>query len=206
LAFPLVAGLVWGSAQPLVPNRTVTDQPASAGNTVLVFLPQNLFASSEYEQITRSLAAGGVYVRIAAADSVVCVGTNRILVAPDTRLADIRAEDYAGLVLVGGPGQTLCWDDSLLHAKLREFAASARVVAAIGTGPITMARAGILTGRRATVAPEPTAVRFIRDKGARYSFKPLVADGRLVTAARPEQARDLGRLVARLVRNTAADR
>jgi protease I len=69
-----------------------------------------------------------------------------------------------------------------------------------------MARAGILTGRRATVAPEPTAVRFIRDKGARYSFKPLVADGRLVTAARPEQARDLGRLVARLVRNTAADR
>jgi protease I len=184
---------------PLVPVPTENTQPADARNTVLVFLPQHLFANDEYEGITRTFARQGIYFRTASPDTGVAVGMNRMIVMPDFALAGVRAEDFAGLVLIGGSGTMLHWDDSLLHQRCRDFASAGKVVAAIGIAPITLARAGLLKGRRASVFRDRYAIGFIREHGARYRFRGLETDGRIVTASDAEQAKPLALTVTRLL-------
>jgi protease I len=81
---------------------------------------------------------------------------------------------------------------------------SGRVVAAIGIAPITLARAGLLKGRKATVFHERNAIEWLRQAGARFSFRDLVVDRNVITAASAEQARAFGRTIARIVQEARA--
>jgi putative intracellular protease/amidase len=70
--------------------------------------------------------------------------------------AAIEPSDYDGLLLAGGhaPGMRQYLGSSLLHAKVAEFWRLERPVAAICHGPIVLARAGVLAGRRTTCLPK----------------------------------------------------
>jgi protease I len=119
-----------------------------------------------------------------------------LVVRLDLALRDANAADYAGLVLIGGSGAALYWDDSLLQARCREFAANGKVVAAIGIAPVTLARAGVLKGRSATAFRDRAVVDWMRKAGAKYCFKGVVTDRNLITAESSEQARAFGQAVA----------
>ena len=170
------------------------------GRTVLVFLPQQFFSDEEFEPVNRSLGRSGFALKVAAARDGLVVSMNRQVLQPDLKLADVQVADYAGLVLIGGSGMALFWDDSLLHQRCREFAAAGKVVAAIGIAPVALARAGVLKGRTATVFSDRAAVGFLQEHGAKYSFKPLVTDRKVITAASAEHARGLARALVRALR------
>jgi len=202
----LGAAAPWVYGQPpTIPTRLVRAPGDRPQAEVLVFLPQRLFAEEEFEPALRQLSLAGVRTRIASSDTTTAIGIRGIMVKPDLAFRDARTEDYAGLMLIGGSGAALHWDDSLLHAWCREFAESGRVVAAIGIAPITLARAGVLKGRKATVFHERSAVNWLRQSGARFVFRQLVSDRNIITAASAQQARMFGRTVAATVhRNTSA--
>ncbi len=168
---------------------------------MLIFLPQQLFSGEEFEPALGQLSLAGLQTRIASSDTGVAVSMGEILVKPDLALLDAQVADYAGLVLIGGSGAALYWSDSLLQARCREFAESGRVVAAIGIAPITLARAGVLKGRKATVFHERSAINWLKESGAEFSFRELVTDRNIITAAGEEQARDFGKAVAAAVLN-----
>ncbi|MBM3321921.1 DJ-1/PfpI family protein [candidate division WOR-3 bacterium] len=174
------------------------------GRTVLVFLPQQFYADEEFEPLNRSLEQAGFAVRVCAAGPDVVVSLNRQTLRPDVVLASVDPADYAGLVLIGGSGAALHWDDSLLHTRCRQFAESGKVVAAIGVAPIALAHAGVLRGRRATVFADRAAVGFLKQGGSRHSFRPLVVDRRVITAASAEHAAAFARAVVRALINTCA--
>jgi len=186
------------------PTIPIDPAPAPAGRperTVLIFLSQQLFSGEEFERTLRQLSRAGVETRIAASDTGVAVSMSQVLVKPDLALRDVQVPDYAGLVLIGGSGAALYWDDSLLQARCREFAGSGRVVAAIGIAPITLARAGVLKGRKATVFHERSAIGMLKESGAKFSFRELVTDRNVITAASDEQAHAFGDAVAAAVLN-----
>ncbi len=187
---------------PTIPISPKPVPPGKPDRTVLIFLPQQLFSEEEFEPTLRQLSLAGLQTQIASSDTGVAVSMGQILVKPDMALPDVQVADYAGLVLIGGSGAALCWGDSLLQTLCREFAESGRVVAAIGIAPITLARAGVLKGRKATVFHERSAIGWLKDGGAKFSFKELVADRNIITAAGEEQARDFGKAVAAAVLNT----
>jgi len=164
-----------------------------------MYLPMQLFNEQEFEPALRRLSLAGVETRLAGSDSGVAVSMSQLVVRLDLTLRDVNAADYAGLVLIGGSGAAVYWDDSLLQAKCREFAASGKVVAAIGIAPVTLARAGVLKDRRATVFRDRTTVDWLRQAGAKHSFNGVVADGNVITAASSEQARVFGQAVANAV-------
>jgi len=178
---------------PIAPARVPAGTP---GRTVLVYLPQQLFNEQEFEPALRRLSLAGIETRLAAADSGVAVSMSQLVVRLDLALRDVNAADYAGLVLIGGSGASLYWDDSLLQAKCREFAAGGKILAAIGIAPVTLARAGVLKGRKATAFRDRTVVEWLRQAGATYCFKGVVADHNVITAASPEQTRAFGQAVA----------
>ncbi len=184
--------------------------PAGAGRerapeqTVLVYLPQQFYSDDEFEPLNRSLERAGLALRIAAASSDVVTSINRQTVQPDVVIADVDPTDYAGLVLIGGSGAVLHWDDTLLLARCREFAESGKVVAAIGIAPIALAHAGVLRGRRATVFPERAAVDILKQAGSRHSFGPLVVDQNVITAASAEHAVAFSQAVVRALTSRCA--
>jgi protease I len=184
---------------PTIPVQPASAPAGAAGRTVLVYLPQQLFNEQEFEPALRRLSLAGVDTRLVASDSGVAVSMSQLVVRLDLALRDVNVADYAGIVLVGGSGAAVYWDDSLLQARCREFASSGKVVAAIGIAPVTLARAGVLKGRKATVFRDATTVEWLRQAGARYSFNGVVADRDVITAASSEQARAFGQAVASAV-------
>lgn len=185
----------------LVPGGPVTPsfEPGNPGRSVVVFLPSQFFADNEYEPLVRRLNRAGLQVAVVSPDTGIAVSTRRVILAPDLTLADLSVDDFAALVLVSGPGMTLYWDDSLLLARCREFVEAGKTVAAIGTAPIALARAGVLKGRRAAVVNDRAAVAELRAGGATYSYRPLTSDRGIITAADADQAAALASAVARAV-------
>ena len=193
-----LAVMAFGQPPP-IPVEPVPAPAGASGRTVLVYLPMQLFNEQEFEPALRRLSLSGVETRLAGSDSGVAVSMSQLVVRLDLALRDANVADYAGFVLIGGSGAAAYWDDSLLQARCREFANSGKVVAAIGIAPVTLARAGLLKGRRATVFRDHTTVDWMRQAGAKFSFKGLVADRNIITAASSEQARAFGQAVANAV-------
>jgi protease I len=194
----VLAATAFGQPPPI----PVEPVPAPAGaprQAVLVYLPQQLFNEQEFEPALRRLSLAGIETRLVAADSGVAVSMSQLVVRLDLALRDVNVADYAGLVLIGGSGAALYWDDSLLQAKCREFAANGKVVAAIGIAPVTLARAGVLKGRKATALRDRAVVDWLRQAGAQFCFKGVVVDRNIITAAPSEQARAFGQAVANAV-------
>ena len=184
------------------PSIPIEPAPTPAGapeRTVLIYLPLQLFNEQEFDPALHVISKAGVKTRLVAADSGVAVSMSQLVVNLDLALRDVNAADYAGLILIGGSGAAAYWDDSLLQAKCREFAGTGKVVAAIGIAPITLARAGVLKGRRATVFRDRTTVDWLRRAGATFSFKDVVVDRNIITAASSAQARAFGSAVASAV-------
>jgi protease I len=194
----VLAATAFGQPPPIPISPKPVSQGMS-GRTVLIFLPQQLFSGEEFEPALGQLSRAGLQTRIASFGNGVASSMDQVLVNTDLALRDVSVADYAGLVLIGGSGAALYWDDSLVKAKCREFAESGRVVAAIGIAPIILARAGVLKGRKATVFQDRYAVNWLRQAGAEFSFRELVVDRNIITAATDDQARSFGRAVAAAV-------
>jgi protease I len=194
----VMAATAFGQPPP-IPISPKPGLPGRPDRAVLVFLPQQLYSGEEFEPTLAQLTRAGLQTSIASSDTGVAASMDQVLVKPDLALRDADVADYAGLVLIGGSGAALCWRDSLLNARCREFAESGRVVAAIGVAPIALARAGVLKGRRATVFRDRSAISALKEEGARFSFRGVVVDRNIVTAASSEQARAFGQAVAAAV-------
>lgn len=199
----VLAAMAFGQP-PTIPVAPVPAPAGTPGSTVLVYLPQQLFNEQEFEPALRRLSLAGIATRLVAADSGVAVSMSQLVVRLDLALRDVDVADYAGLVLIGGSGAAIYWDDTLLQTRCREFANSGKVVAAIGIAPITLARAGVLKGRRATAFRDRATTDWLKQAGAEFSFKGVVADRNIITAQSSEQARAFGQAVAEAVLNTTA--
>ncbi len=131
----------------------------------------------------------GVGVDIASTTPGTCTGMSGGSAEAVMAFDDVDPDDYAGIVVVGGIGsQDHLRGDERLQALVRAFFEQGKVVAAICLAPVVLARAGILTGRQATVYPGPAAVQEMEGAGANLVDIPVVADRQIVTANGPGAA------------------
>ena len=179
------------------------ERPSLRSNRpLLILLAARDFDYQEYRTVRDGLQRHQLGAVCVSTDSGVARAANDSLVRPDIALAAVDPGQFAGLAVVGGIGAARLWDDSLVLARVRSFAQdSAQVIGAIGTGPIVLAKVGVLTGRRATVIGDPRAVRLLTGLGVRLVRAEVVTDGRFVTAnTAAAGARFVDALVARLNR------
>jgi protease I len=106
-------------------------------------------------------------------------------------LADVHGADYDAVIFVGGRGYQL--DDPEGQRIAREAVAEGRVVAAICIAPLTLARAGVVEGKRVTTAVEPDVMEAA---GATVTFAGVERDGNIITANSPGGARRFGEMIA----------
>jgi protease I len=98
----------------------------------------------------------------------------------DVAITAVAAKEFAVAMILGGRAPEYLRNDASLLSLVREFADQDKCICAIGHGLQILTAAGIIRGRVVTSHPH---VRVEVDRaGGAYSPKPVVRDGKLVTA------------------------
>ena len=113
-----------------------------------------------------------------------CEGMNGKKFKPDLRLENINANNFAGIVLVGGYGAKDYQNNSMLHKILNDFNKNGKIVAAICIAPVILAAAGLLNGKSATCFPEVKQDLIKPDID--YKDLPVVVTKNIITANGPK--------------------
>lgn len=135
-------------------------------------------------------------VVIASTETSPATGSLGGRITPDITIDEAldRISDFDAVVFVGGPGANVYFDDPVAH-KIAQNAKN--VLAAICIAPVTLAKAGVLEGKRATVWDDGqgTQAKILEDNGASYVAEDVVVDGKLITANGPKAAKKFGEAV-----------
>ena len=102
------------------------------------------------------------------------------MIDSDIAFADVRPEEYAGLLVSGGRApEYIRYDEHLIRA-VQWMAEAGRPIGSVCHGIEGLATAGVIKGKRITTVPK---CQFDAEVcGATYVAGPVMADGQLVTA------------------------
>jgi protease I len=173
------------------------DSLALAEKRVVMVLASQQFRDEELRQPREMLQEMGAQVLLASSTLEQCRGMLGMEAKPDLLLDSLRAEDFDAIVFIGGAGAREYWADTTAHHLARAALDSGKVVGAICIAPVTLANAGVLSGRRATVWSSERGT--LEEAGAIYTGADVEVDGRLVTANGPGAADEFGRRLVQVL-------
>ncbi|MBU4555890.1 MAG: DJ-1/PfpI family protein [Actinobacteria bacterium] len=161
---------------------------------VLMVIAPEMFRDEEYEHPREVLERRGATVTVASMEPGICKGRFGLTAVADIALRDASAEEYDAVVFVGGKGAQVFFDDQTAQGLAASMYKAGKIVSAICIAPTILARAGLLSGKRATSFPSQEDV--LRAAGALYTGNPVQTEGRIVTGIGPESAYGFGEAVA----------
>jgi len=167
-------------------------------NSFLIFLPKKDFNEEEFTIVMRRLLKAGRQVFITSDDHFVCSGSKGMKVKSDTSFYNVNVNNFSGLILIGGPGSRSYWKNESLHKIVKKFFDSKKIVAAICSSPIMLAKAGILQNKKATCFAEDKME--LINAGIDYQDKNIVIDGNVVTADNSHSALQFAEAVLHLAK------
>lgn len=156
------------------------------------------FRDEELFQPRQILEKAGIGVSVASVSLKTATGMLGGTCKPDLLLSSVKAEDYNAVVFIGGEGAQQYWKDPAAHGLARDFLKAGKVVAAICIGPMILANAGILKGKKATVWESESTC--LKRSGATYTAQRVEKDGKIITAAGPFAAAEFGQAILAAIR------
>lgn len=163
------------------------------GRTVLMVIASQQFRDEEYAVPRRIIEEAGASVTVASSKLGPATGMLGMTVTPDTTIDRADPASYDAVIFVGGMGATEYWDNPVAHRIAQQMAQQRKVTAAICLAPMTLANAGLLTKKRATMWPSEAAT--FKTKGVLYTGQPVEQDGFFITGSGPEAAESFGRAI-----------
>ncbi len=157
----------------------------------LMVIASDKFRHEEYQRPRAVLERPGDEVAVASSSLKESTGMLGLRVKADILLKDAKMDEYDGIVFVGGMGAAEYWESPAAHALARRAHESGKLTSAICIAPVTLANAGLLKGKKATVWKDVAGD--LKAKGALYTGKPVERDGKLVTGSGPEAAEEFGK-------------
>lgn len=115
----------------------------------------------------------------------------------DNTIDKLNPADYKAVIFVGGVGASRYWDNRTAHSIARDTLANNKVLGAICIAPVTLANAGVLEGKRATVWPSERAK--LTTCGAKYTGAGVEVDGNIVTGDGPQSAEEFAEAILKLI-------
>jgi len=160
-----------------------------------MIISQDNFRDEELLESKAALEKAGIEVKVASVSLNIAKGSRGAEVKPDITFSSINIKDFDAVIFVGGAGAIRYWDDPLAHKLVKDAINSNRIVGAICIGPVTLAKAGILAGKRATVFP--SGIEQLKAAGAIYTAGKVEKDGNIITASGPDAAEAFGEEIAK---------
>jgi protease I len=167
------------------------------GKKVLFIIASNNFRDEEFQQPKQIIEAKGGEVIVACSSLSASRGMLGAVVKPDILITDTNVGDYDAIIFIGGSGSSEYWDNPVAHKLAREAVAAGKVLGAICIAPVTLANAGVLKGKKATVFSSEVAK--LRNMGAICSDASVEIDGKIVTANGPQAASMFGEAIVKLL-------
>lgn len=157
---------------------------------LMILAPEN-FRDEEFFHPRAQLRGAGIQLTTCSHPKVEeAVGTLGGRVKIDLGLKKVNLKDFAGIVFVGGPGAVNYFKDQEILALVRKTFEKGKVLGAICIAPSILANAGVLNKKKVTALPSEK--ENLESKGATFIEKPVVVDGKIVTASGPKAAASFG--------------
>lgn len=168
-------------------------------NSILIFLSANSFSEEEYLIIKKVFLNAGKRIFITSDSHTVCCGDNGLKVKADTDFYNVNDKNFSAIVLIGGKGSKDYWDNETLHKITRDFQSAGRIVAAICSAPIILARAGLLTNIPTTCWSEDK--NELIKLGINYNDRSVVVEKGVITSDGPRSAKQFAETVLNMIKN-----
>lgn len=148
------------------------------------------FRDEEYLEPRKILSENGIEITVASWDLGMAVGKFGAQVKLDLILDEVSTIKYNAIIYVGGPGCKKYWDNPTAHRIAQEAIEHNKVLAAICSAPVILAKAGCLKNIKATCYSGD--VQELKKLGAIYTGNPIEQDGLIITADGPNSATGFG--------------
>lgn len=172
-------------------------QPAGGeramGKRAVFIIAKDGFRDEELQEPKAVLEKGGVKVVLASSSSGTATGMLGGKVEVEKTIDEIDPQDYDAVVFIGGGGSSEYWDNPAAHSIAKRAYQQGKLVCAICIAPVTLANAGLLIGKKATVWSSEAGA--LKKAGAVYTAKPVEIDGNIITASGPTAAKEFGKAI-----------
>lgn len=148
------------------------------------------FRDEEYFETKKVLEENGIEVITASWDTGTATGKLGGSAEINININEIDIGKFNAIIYIGGPGSKEYWNNLTAHNIAKQAIEFNKVVAAICSAPIILARAGILKGKKATCFMGDIAE--LKKEAAVYTASHIEQDGLIITADGPDSAIQFG--------------
>ena len=172
------------------------------GKKVLMIIASSNFRDEEYLVPQGIFKSQGIEVVTASSSLEISRGVLGAKVKPDIIITQVKVADYDAICFIGGSGCVEYWENKTAHNIAREAVAQNKVLAAICSAPVTLANAGVLKGKKATVFLSDAGK--LKAKGVNYTGSEVEIDGNndasiIVTGNGPQAAEKFAQAIINLL-------
>ena len=156
------------------------------------------FRDEEYFIPKQILESAGAYIQTASTERGIAVGSNGGDTNVDLLISDVNPKKIDALIFVGGIKCLKYLDNEISYQLIRKTIGENKILASICISPVILSKSGALDGKRATVWSSPLekgAVRILQENEAIYENKPVVKDGKIITADGPPAAKQFAETI-----------
>ncbi len=169
-------------------------------SAIFIIAFQN-FRDEEYFRPREILEKAGFQISVASTEKGIAQGIEGGEVKVDFTIDSVKASDFDAVIFIGGPGAIKHQDNKSFHRLAQEAMVQGKILAAICIAPTILAKAGVLEGKKAAVwssALDRRPVQLLQEEGAAFENKPVVIDGKLITATGPQVAKEFGEAIVQV--------
>ncbi len=177
-----------------IKNKNVVYPERAIGERrVAIIIAFKDFSDEEYFIPKQILEQVGARVKTFSDSLGQAIGVSGGEVKVDGLIGELNAQNYDAVLFVGGSGATGYMDNSVCHRIAKETIEMGKVLGAICVAPAILAKAGVLSGKKATVwrsSLDKSMVKILEQSGTIYQLDSVVEDGKIITASGPDFAEE----------------
>jgi len=187
-------------ASPIVDAKKIKNVKGDKkmAKTVVLVIASNNFRDEELFNTKAEIEKAGIKTVIASSSLNTSKGVMGGTAKPEILLKDVNMDNYDAIAFIGGGGASEYWDNPTAHALAQKAYKDGKVLAAICIAPVTLARAGLLKGKKFNCWE--SEVETVKKLGGLHYAEPVVTDGKIVTGNGPAAATNFGKKIVELLK------
>lgn len=158
--------------------------------SILMVVAFKEFEDKEYFTPKQYFLAAGVKSVLTASNQMgMAIGADGEEALVNLLLKDVNVSDFDAVVFVGGLGALKYLDNGDAYRIAKEAVRQGKLLSAISFAPAILAKSGVLEGKHATAWSsdlDKTIIGILQDNAVIFEDKPVVRDGKIITANGPE--------------------
>jgi len=159
------------------------------------------FADDEYFEPKKLFEEEGFSITTASTRTQEIRGSGGGIAVSDLVIQMVDPREYDAVLLIGGKGAPVFFEDKKTHDLLRGFCDEGKLVAALSNSPVTLANAGLLKGKKATVSEDEKLVNNLKANEADYTSLAITIDSNVITAQGLHSARECSQEMVTILKN-----